>query len=577
MRRLLFASRRRGRRDAATLGSPELQEPGARALSVPPAALACRRSRRARAVRARGTLLLPAGDRARALPNARRDEPDRDRADRSEPRRHPRPQRHRACAELLGLYARDPAFAGEESGGDDRRACRDRRRPAARSQALQEAPRRVEELRKPSAAHPVERQRSRALRGESLPFSRRRDQGAALSPISVRRSGVPRRRLYRAHQRSRPRAHRGMGRDRELQGLRLHRQGRRRALVRARAARNDRRRGGRGRRRRARGAHAVARGADVGQRSRALARHQAAGGRRSRVRHAARRAGGARSDERRDPRARLQAGLRSQSLRRRHRLGELGAPQRFARQAVAQPAAARRLSAGLCDQAVPRALRALVGETDDDADDLRSRLLPASGRGAPLQRRQAGRPRQRRHVQVDRRLLRHVLLHSRERDRHRRHVPVHDAIRIRSQDRHRRRGRASRRAPVARLEASALRRKGLPRRAPEVVPRRQHLRRHRAGLQRVHADSARACDLDDCERRRVLSAAPREIDPQHRHRRCPRNCDAADQHGDAEARASGLHQEGARRRQPGRHERRGVRQGARTRAAARPAPRRFIR
>ena len=57
---------------------------------------------------------------------------------------------------------------------------------------------------------------------------------------------------------ARPRAHRGVGRDRQLQGLRLHRQGRRRALLRARAARHDRRRGGRGRRRRARGAHAVA-------------------------------------------------------------------------------------------------------------------------------------------------------------------------------------------------------------------------------------------------------------------------------------------------------------------------------
>ena len=56
----------------------------------------------------------------------------------------------------------------------------------------------------------------------------------------------------------RPRAHRRVGRDRELQGLRLHRQGRRRALLRARAARHHRRRGGRGRRRRPRGAHAVA-------------------------------------------------------------------------------------------------------------------------------------------------------------------------------------------------------------------------------------------------------------------------------------------------------------------------------
>ena len=65
-------------------------------------------------------------------------------------------------------------------------------------------------------------------------------------------------RLHRPHQRPRPRAHRRVGRSRQLQGLRLHRQGRRRAFVRARAARHDRRRGGRGRRRRPRGAHAVA-------------------------------------------------------------------------------------------------------------------------------------------------------------------------------------------------------------------------------------------------------------------------------------------------------------------------------
>ena len=44
------------------------------------------------------------------------------------------------------------------------------------------------------------------------------------------------------------------------------------------------------------------------------------------------------------------------------------------------------------------------------------------GQRAPLPRRQARRPRHGRHVQVDRRVLRHVLLHARERDRHRRHA-----------------------------------------------------------------------------------------------------------------------------------------------------------
>ena len=55
---------------------------------------------------------------------------------------------------------------------------------------------------------------------------------------------------------------------------------------------------------------------------------------------------------------RLQAGLRSESVRRRHRSRELGRAQQLARQATAQPAAARRVSAGFDDQALPRALRA---------------------------------------------------------------------------------------------------------------------------------------------------------------------------------------------------------------------------
>ena len=137
--------------------------------------------------------------------------------------------------------------------------------PSSRSQPrdrkrFKRAARRIEELREPAAAHAAVRRGSGALRRQPLPFSRRRDQGAAVPPVSVRRDRVARHRLHRPHQRPRRRAHRRLGRDRELQGLRLHRQGRHRAVVRARAARHDRRRGGRGRCRRARGAHAVAHG-----------------------------------------------------------------------------------------------------------------------------------------------------------------------------------------------------------------------------------------------------------------------------------------------------------------------------
>ena len=112
-------------------------------------------------------------------------------------------------------------------------------------------------------------------------------------------------------------------------------------------------------------------------------------------------------------------GLRPEPVRRGHRSRELGDAERLARQAAPEPAAARRLPARVDDQAVPRALGARHGQADADADDLRPGFLPDRRPGAPLPRRQARRPRHGRHVQVDRRVVRHVLLHPRERDRHR--------------------------------------------------------------------------------------------------------------------------------------------------------------
>ena len=185
-------------------------------------------------------LRLSAGHPARALPDARREQPHRHRADRAQSRRHHRPQRRRARAELFGLHARDHPVAREESRRDDRRASPDRRGPAARPQALQAPARGDQELREPAAAHAPVRRGSRALRGQPLPLSRRRDQGAAVPPVSLRRARLACDRLYRPHQRRRRRAHRRLGRDRQLQGLRLHRQGRHRALLRARAARHHR-------------------------------------------------------------------------------------------------------------------------------------------------------------------------------------------------------------------------------------------------------------------------------------------------------------------------------------------------
>ncbi len=243
---------------------------------------------------------LPAGGPARALPDARRDQPHRDRADRAQPRRDHRPQRRRARAKLLGVHARAHAGEDQEPRGDDRRARRDRRHPAARPQALPQAPRRVEELREHAAAHAPDRRGGRALR---------RATATAFPGVEIKA------RLFRQYPFGEVASHvvgyigrindkdleriADVGRDGELQGLRLHRQGRRRALLRARAARHDGRGGSRGRRRRPRGAHAVAHAAGVRQqparcRSTSSCRKSAE----SRVRRPPRRAGRDRSAQR---------------------------------------------------------------------------------------------------------------------------------------------------------------------------------------------------------------------------------------------------------------------------------------
>ena len=284
-RRLLFPSRKAATPTTAASGAGTARIPERevflfrRRLAVAGVLVAARLRRAVRALR------LPAGRAAPALPDAGRDQPHRDRPDRAQSRRRS-PIATAWCSRRATRPTRwrlQPV-AREEPRRDDRRAGGDRRRAAARPQALPQAARGIEEFREPAAAHAPHRRGGRALRRQSLPLPGRRDQGAALPPVSVRRGRLARRRLHRPHQRSRRRAHRRVGRDGELQGLRLHRQGRRRALVRARTARQDRVRGGRGRRRRPRGAHAVAHAAGLRQRSALVARHPAAGGRRSGVR-----------------------------------------------------------------------------------------------------------------------------------------------------------------------------------------------------------------------------------------------------------------------------------------------------
>ena len=428
------------------------------------------------------------------------------------------------------------------------------------------------------SAHAPDRRGSCALRGQSIPVPRRRHQGAAVPAISVRRDRFPADRLREPHQRPRPRAHRRMERDRELQGLRLHRQGRRRIVVRARAARRHRRRGSRGRFQRPRRAHAVAHAAGIRQQPATRTGHQSAENRRGGVRQPARGAGRDRSGNRRDPRLRLAARLRSEPVRRRHRSVGLGAVERFARQAAAQPAVARRVPAGIDDQAVSRAGRADLGQAHGDADDFRSRVLPDRRQHPPLPRRQARRPRLCRHDQVDRRVVRYLLLHAGRRDRHRRHLRVHVAVRIRPEDRHRSRGRAARRAAVAGMEARALLRRQLPRGASQMVSGRFDLGRASARdttpSRRCSRPQAMAILANDgvAMRPHVVKAIENTRTGALRELPC-----GADAHARRQAAGSCFHQEGADRRAARRHQRGGIRRQPSTYPRARPAPRRSIR
>ena len=103
--------------------------------------------------------------------------------------------------------------------------------------------------------------------------------------------------------------------------------------------------------------------------------------------------------------------------------------ERIARQAAAQPGAARHLSAGLDLQAVHGAGGADTRQAHAAADDLRPGLLQL--RQPPLPRRQGRRPRHGRHVQVDRPVVRHLLLHAGQRPGRRRDARLHGAARLR--------------------------------------------------------------------------------------------------------------------------------------------------
>ena len=100
----------------------------------------------------------------------------------------------------------------------------------------------------------------------------------------------------------------------------------------------------------------------AGQHAAAVDRHQAAGAGRGAVRRPPRRAGGHRPAQRRGAGLRLQAHVRPQPVRRRHRRRQLEGPERVDRQAAAQPRDPRHLRAGLDLQALHGAGRADAGQ-----------------------------------------------------------------------------------------------------------------------------------------------------------------------------------------------------------------------
>jgi hypothetical protein len=274
----------------------------------------------------------------------------------------------------------------------------------------------IDELAKLVAIEPKDRKRFKRLLEESRNFAsvpiRTRltdDEVARFTAQRFRFPGVEvQARLFRQYplgevashvigyigriNQKRSQGHRGRrGRRRQLQRHRPYRQGRPGKELRAPAARPDRLRGSRALGRRPRDPHAVAPPRHPGQQPDPVDRHRAAEGDRRSLRRPARRAGRDRARDRRRAGLCVAPRLRPQPVRRRHRRPELERTEYLARQAADEPAAVGHLSARLDLQALHGAGRAGAGQAPSGAGHQRSRLLHA-GR-APLQRRQAGRPR----------------------------------------------------------------------------------------------------------------------------------------------------------------------------------------
>ena len=343
-----------------TLDGGRRAQSRARAVPVQAAARDRRRAGARRVRRADCPLRLPAGLPAQPLPDAGRVQPHRGGAHRAQPRRDHRPQRRRARAEPLRLHAGDPARA---------RAATSRRRSTSSPTIVEITPRDRRRFRKlleesknfeslPMRTKLTDEEVAR-FAVNRYPLPRRGDQGAAVPPLPVRRAGLALARPHRPHQRHGPREDRRVGGRRPTTAA---------PTTSARSASSS-----------PTSATCTAPPAceevevDAGGRAvRTLSRTPPVSGNNLRLsidiklQQVAEAAFGDRRgalvaiDPTTGERARVrqQARLRPEPVRRRHRPGQLEGAERVARQAAAQPSAARRLPAGLDDQAVPGARRA---------------------------------------------------------------------------------------------------------------------------------------------------------------------------------------------------------------------------
>ena len=183
--------------------------------------------------------------------------------------------------------------------------------------------------------------------------------------------------------------------------------------------------------------------------------------------------------ERRVPGLCQQAELRPQPVRRRDRRRELARPQRVARQAAAEPGAARHLPAG----STFKPFMALAALTLGKRTPQQTVLIRAfSIRRPPLPRRQGGRPRHRRHVQFDRSSHATPTTTCSPTTSGRPDARLHGAAgfgRLTGIDLQ---GELKGALPSTRVEAHRATRRG----SAEVVRRRDDLPRHRPGLQQLH-------------------------------------------------------------------------------------------